>query len=110
MISNLGRAVKKAAKEAKYWAYAAWTAPFVALAALTIQHYIGLDSWLHATVLGITCTFFAFSVYWWWWALNRVVEILAAMKRNDEHFYDVKHELRKTRQLIREIENDVGNR
>ena len=110
MITNLAKATKKAAKEAKYWAYAAWTLPFVALSLVVFEHFIGSESLLQKTMIGISVTFFAFSVYWWWWALNRVVEIIAAMKRNDEHFYDVKHELRKTRQLIREIENDVGNR
>jgi uncharacterized Tic20 family protein len=106
---NLKDAVKQAAKEARYWSYAAWTLPFVALALIVFEHFIGHDNWISITLVGITTTFFSVSVYWWWWALNKLVTIMAAMNSNEERFETVISELKETRKLIREFEN-VGDR
>jgi hypothetical protein len=110
MVTQLIQAVKKSGQEASLWAYAAWTLPFVALSGIVFEHFVGLDSWINVSIVIITTTFFSISVFWWWWALNKVVVILAAAKQNEDRFNDVIHELRKTRETIREIENNVGNR
>lgn len=105
MQQKLTKSVRQAAQEARYWAYAAWTLPFVALALIVFEHYIGHDDWISITLVGITTTFFSVSVYWWWWALNKVVTVMAAMKANDERFEDVIHEIKQTRQVLREIDD-----
>lgn len=99
-------ATKKAAREAKWWAYAAWTLPFTALALIIFGHYVDSDNAYATIILLITTVFFSISVFWWWWALNKFVVLLKSFKRAEEHFEEIKDELKKTRETIR----DVGNR
>jgi uncharacterized Tic20 family protein len=105
MPKSLIKAVQQAATEARYWTYAAWTLPFVALALIIFEHFIGHDDWISITLVGITTTFFSISVYWWWWALNKVVIVMAAMEKNEERFEDVLQEIKQTRQVLREIDD-----
>ena len=101
MPKSLIKAVQQAATEARYWTYAAWTLPFVALALIIFEHFIGRDDWISVTLVGITTTFFSVSVYWWWWALSKIVKIIDGFKRTEQHFIDVKNELKETRKTIR---------
>lgn len=110
MVESLALAANNAARGTKYWAYAAWTLPFVALALIIFSHFIGTESLIQRTMVTISITFFAFSVYWWWWALNRLAEITAAMRSNDDRFEEVASHIKEAKELIREYENNVGNR
>jgi len=101
MITNLAKATKRAAQGAKYWSYAAWTLPFVALSLIVFEHFIGSETLIQKTMVGITVTFFSFSVYWWWWALNRVVEIITAMKNNEDKFEEILSEIKSTREELK---------
>lgn len=107
MVKNLITQVKQAGKEAKLWAYAAWSLPFVAIAILIFENLIGWDSVITKTITVIAVTFFSISVFWWWWALNKIVILFDAMKRNEQNFEDIKYELQETRKAIRE---NVGDR
>lgn len=109
MKTQITEALTKAVKESKLWALAAWTLPFVALAILTIEHYIGSSQLIHITIIIVTAIFFAVSVFWWWWALGKIVVIMESMKHNEDRFQQVKDELRLTRKVIQE-QIDVDNR
>lgn len=109
MNKNLTEAFVEAVRESRLWAIAAWTLPFVALAIVSIEYFIGSTTLIHYTIIIITATFFAVSVFWWWWALGKIVVIMESMKHNEERFEQVKDELRQTRKIIQE-QIDVGNR
>lgn len=111
MKQNLTQAVKRAGQEVRLWTYAAWTLPFLAIALIVFEHFIGVDTWISTTLVIITTIFFSISVFWWWWALNKVVTIMAAMKANEDRFQEVIHEMKQTRKVMNELlDQDVGNR
>ena len=111
MSKNLSKATKSAAKEAKLWAYAAWTLPFVALAALVFEHFIGWEHLYNKTIIVIAVVFFSISVFWWWWALNKFTIVIGAMRDTEESFGEIKDELKLTRKEIQKaVKQDVGDR
>jgi hypothetical protein len=101
MIRHFLDTANKAKTEARYWMWAAWTLPFVALAILVFEYYFGLESLYSKTLVIISVTFFTVSVFWWWWSINKIIVLLESFNRTEQHFQDVKHELRETRKAIR---------
>ena len=93
--------MKNTEKQAKYWRYAAWTAPFVALAILIGEELLGFDT--APTSVVIVITFIATSVFWWWWAISKIVLMMKAAERVEKNFEGLKDELK-------EIKRDVGDR
>ena len=90
-------------QQAKYWRYAAWTAPFAALAILLGEIYLGFDSIVNITSIAITAIFITTSVFWWWWAVSKIVQMMECSKRVEKNFLELSRELK-------EITKDVGNR
>lgn len=90
-------------QQAKYWRYAAWTAPFAALAILLGEIYLGFDSIVNITSIAITAIFITTSVFWWWWAVSKIVQMMECSKRVEKNFLELSRELK-------EIKKDVGNR
>ena len=95
--------MKNTEKQARWWRYAAWTAPFVALATIIGEQLLGFDNLVQSTSLVIIITFIATSVFWWWWAISKIVHIVKAAERVEKSFEGIKQELK-------EIKKDVGNR
>ena len=92
--------------QARYWRYAAWTAPFVALAILIGELLLGFDSLVKITTIAIVVLFITTSVFWWWWAISKLVDIVNATDRISDNFNEIKTEIKE----IKEIKKDVGNR
>ena len=88
-------------QQARWWRYAAWTAPFVALAILIGEELLGFDT--APTSLIIVVTFIATSVFWWWWAISKIVYMIKCSHRIESNFEELKDELK-------EIKKDVGDR
>lgn len=95
------------AKQAKWWAYAAWTLPFVALAILIASEYLHLDNFFHVATLIIISVFFSVSVFWWWWAIDAIKQMFILMKATEDNFNEVKTALQETREILK---NDLGDR
>ena len=95
--------MKNTEQQARWWKYAAWTAPFVALAIIVGEKLLGFESWIQSTSLVIVVTFVATSVLWWWWAISKIVYMIECSHRMEKNFSDLKDELI-------EIKRDVGNR
>lgn len=95
--------MKNIEQQARWWKYAAWTAPFVALAIIVGENLLGFDNWIQSTSLVIMITFIATSVLWWWWAISKIVFMVESAHRIEKNFSDLKDELK-------EIKRDVGNR
>ena len=89
--------------QTRYWKYAAWTSPFVALAVLLGEIFLGFDSLVNITSITITVMFIAISVFWWWWAIHKIVIMMNSAERVEKNFNEFKDELK-------EIKKDVGDR
>ena len=97
--------VKKTERGAKYWKYAAWTLPFVALAALIFSEYLGINSF-YKKIITITVTvFFGTSVFWWWWALDKLTFLVKTMQKTSENFNEVKENIREVKEDIHDDSN-----
>lgn len=90
-------------KQARWWRYAAWTAPFVALAIILGEILLGFDSLVNITSVSIVVIFITTSVFWWWWAISKIVVMMSTAERVEKNFESLKEE-------IQEIKKDVGNR
>jgi len=103
MTENLKRGkIETILKEAKWWALAAWTLPFVALSVVLFEYWLGWDSmYVKATVI-VSVIFFSVSVYWWWWAITRIVKLSEINERNLEGWSRVEKEIAALRQDIKE--------
>jgi hypothetical protein len=101
MIGKFLKTAQETKIEARYWMWAAWTLPFLALAILIFEHYLGWETVYAKTLVIISIVFFSISVYWWWWAISKIVNLMESFHRTEQHFQDVKHELRETRKAIR---------
>jgi hypothetical protein len=84
--------------QAKYWKYAAWTLPFVALAAIVFAFWIGDDTLLAKFIIIICTIFFSISVFWWWWALDKFTQLIKeklGLEKKLEFFADEIRAIRK---------------
>ena len=82
-------------KEVRWWAYAAWTTPFVALASLFFIDLIGWDSLWQKTVIVGGVIFFSVAVFWWWWAIFKVARISNILLETAEDLKIIGDEMRK---------------
>ena len=89
--------VDKTLKQASYWVYAAWTAPFVALTILLGEIILGMDTIAGATAVTVVVTFVATSVFWWWWAITKIVYMIKVTQKVEDNFERLKEELRQIR-------------
>ena len=89
--------------QARYWRYAAWTAPFAALAIILGEILLGFDSLVNITSISIMVIFITTSVFWWWWAVSKIVHMMKTAERVEKNFEGVLED-------IREIKKDVGDR
>ena len=95
----------KIKRQIRWWQYAAWTAPFVALAILIGEEILGYDYIRHKTAITITIIFISVSVFWWWWAVAKIKEIFECMKRNEETFNEVIQEIKTTQEILKDARN-----
>lgn len=105
MVSQLTQLLKKTERQADLWRYAAWTAPFIALALIILSYYLGNDQIQNIVIIGIVSTFFAVSVFWWWWAIDKIYQIVKAFDKTDKSFDTVVTELQKIRKDIQNLDN-----
>jgi len=103
MILREGASMNKTEQQARWWKYAAWTAPFVALAIIIGEILLGFKSLINITSVSIVVIFIATSVFWWWWAISKIVYMVQRAKRTEKNFDTLKDELK-------EIRKDVGDR
>ena len=95
--------MNKTEQQARWWTWAAWTAPFVALAILIGEKLLGFNSIVGITSVIITTTFITVSVFWWWWAISKITVMMKGHEQVEKNFNDLA-------QQIRDIKKDVGNR
>jgi len=85
--------VKSTIKQASYWAYAAWTTPFIAMILLVGEILIGHDSMYGVMAISIVVTFVTTSVLWWWWALRRILYMIKTTQQVEQNFESLMAEI-----------------
>jgi uncharacterized membrane protein YqjE len=98
---------EKTKKEVRYWRYAGWSLPFVALAVLALIQLIGFDSYYSIAVAAVICTFFFVSVMWWWWTLDKILQIIKAFEETGKALLQIQKEISYTKN---EIEKGLSDR
>lgn len=78
-VNNLSKKTKSTETQVRLWKYAAWTLPFVALAAIVFSSFTGIDTLVDKIIVIISSAFFAVAVFWWWWALHKLLDIVKIM-------------------------------
>ena len=101
-MSNEKNFNKKALKEVKWWAYAAWTLPFVALSALGFLHFFGWNTLYEKSIVVGAVTFFSVSVFWWWWAIFKIKSLVDVLENVIQKFETVKEHLVSIRKDIKD--------
>lgn len=91
----------------KYWKWAGWTLPFVALAGIVFSYWIGTDDLFHKIIVTVCTGFFGVSVFWWWWALEKLSQLIKE-KFNFEKKIEIL--VGEMKSLRRDIKNDLDNR
>ena len=82
-------------KEVRWWAYAAWTVPFIALAGIFFFNVIGWESFFQKFIVLGGVTFFSIAVFWWWWAIFKVSRISNILLETAEDLKTIGEEMRK---------------
>jgi hypothetical protein len=88
-------------KQTKLWKYAAWTLPFLALAAIIFAYWIDPKSLLNKTIIIICTAFFSVSVFWWWWALDKLSLLVKEKLGIEEKFHTLTEELKAIRKDLK---------
>lgn len=99
--------LRSTANQVKWWAYAAWTLPFVALVILGVEYVFNWTTFYEKSIMIMGVVFFSISVYWWWWALYKIKQMIDQLSITQEKIDQVKHAIVKTRKVI---EQDVSDR
>ena len=87
-------------KEIRWWAYAAWTAPFTALAVIFFLDQIGWSEGISRLVVIGGVIMFTVAVYWWWWAIFKLARISNLLLETAEN-------LRRIGKEMREVGRDI---
>lgn len=101
MSEELTERAKRAEQQAKWWKYAAWTMPFVALALIVFTHFIGFTTWYEQVIVATATVFFTVSVLWWWWALNKLVDIMKGLEATALSLSYIKDGIRDFKKALR---------
>lgn len=94
--------LQKTKKEASWWLYAAWTAPFVALAALFFLQVIGWAEIYEKSLVIGSVIFFSVAVFWWFWAVYKIKFLADVISKSVDNFKDIKDTVREIRDHIKD--------
>lgn len=97
---------EKTTKQVQLWKYAAWTLPFIALAAIVISSFVGIETMFDKTIVIISSTFFAVAVFWWWWALHKLLDIVKIMDATARSLQWVKDSIGSIRKDLKDHDSD----
>ena len=80
--------------EVRWWAYAGWSVPIIALASLFFVNIIGLESLFNQLIVVGAVSFFSLSVVWWWWAIFKLAAIAKLMLNTAVNLKEIGSELK----------------
>lgn len=85
---------EKTEKQVQWWAYAAWTLPFVALSGLFFVEFLGFNYFYEKLLVIGAVIFFAISVFWWWWAIFKIARVSQIIISTSKKFEEVLDQLK----------------
>ena len=86
--------------EVRWWAYAAWTAPFTALVLIFLLDQIGWSDGVNRLVVISGIVIFTVAVYWWWWAIFKVSRMAGLLLNTAEQLKNISKDLREINQNL----------
>jgi len=110
MIQHLAKFAKRTQREIRWWSYAAWSTPFVAIACLVLLNFLGWNNIYDKFIIIITSVFFGVSVFWWWWAIHKFATVFNIFTKTEKDLQEVKQHLIETRKIVQEEIKNVGDR
>lgn len=90
-------------KEVKWWSYAAWTFPFVALFTIGFIYFIGLETLINKVLVAIFIIVASIAVFWWWWAIYKIYNFAYMLQKTSERLQSIKKQ-------FSNIKNDLDDR
>jgi len=93
---------QRAILQTKIWKYLAWSLPLLWLATEFLLYVLDLEQFASKFVIAGGIFFFTVSFIWWWWAVDTIRLFAEAMQRTSKNFVDIKTELRKVREDIKD--------
>ena len=84
--------LERTKQEVRWWTYAAWTLPFVALAGLFFFNLLGWENAFNKTLVIGATIMFSISVFWWWWAIYKIFNFAEMMERTADKINTIKKE------------------
>lgn len=89
-------------QQVRWWAYAAWTLPLVALAGIFFVDLIGWGDDFHRAVVVGGIVFFTVAVYWWWWAIFKLARLSNLLLNTANNLKEIGDELREINQNLKQ--------
>lgn len=102
-MSKIKNFNKTTSTQVRWWAYAAWTLPFVALGGLGFLHLFGWETLYDRSIVVGAVAFFTISVFWWWWAIFKIKVLVDILEHVGDRFETVKEH-------IVAIKNDIKDK
>ena len=81
--------------QVRWWAYAGWSIPIIALASIFFVYIIGPTDIFHTMIITGAILFFSIAVFWWWWAIFKLAGIAKLMLNTASNLRDIGNELRR---------------
>ena len=105
-MDNYSKKTQATETQVRLWKYAAWTLPFVALAAIVFSSFVGIDSLFDKTIVIVSSTFFAIAVFWWWWALHKLLDVVKVLDATARSLRWVKDSIGSIRKDLRDDDSN----
>lgn len=105
-MEDISKKAQSTEKQVVLWKYAAWTLPFVALAAIVLSSFVGIETMFDKTIVIISSSFFAVAVFWWWWALHKLLDIVKVLDATARSLRWVKNSIGSIRQDLKDHDSD----
>lgn len=93
---------EKIKQEVRWWAYAAWSLPFIALGVLFFLEAFGFENLYHQAMVVGAGIFLSIAVFWWWWAIYKIASIADLMSSAADKFKQLQTELNKFKKNLKE--------
>lgn len=97
---NIKKNVEKTKKEVRWWSYAAWTLPLVALAGIFFFNVLGWESAVEKSIVIGATVMFGIGVFWWWWAIYKIFNFADMMGKTVDRLAAIKKEFKNLKDTI----------
>lgn len=87
--------------EAHFWNFLAFTAPYIVIISLIVDHYFTNNTFEVLIFKLIVVVFFSTAVIWWWWAMSKLIILTVSFTYFKVSFTEIKNKLIKVREDLK---------